>query len=96
MEFVPAGSEKAEEINRTYLREVDKPKFRPGMVVSLMNEEGFPNFGIQHHTVLWQTLDAKNPDKGYGVDTPSDGWRWFDRWVDAVRQHCEENREVYT
>jgi hypothetical protein len=32
--------------------------------------------------------DAKNP-AGNGVLTESDGWR------DAVKQHCEENKEKY-
>ena len=44
---------------------------------------------------MWQALDAKNPGKGYGVETESDGWRWYEKWIDAVRQHCEENKDRY-
>jgi len=95
MEFVPVGSSEAAEINKTYLKEVDKARYRPGRVVATIQAEGFPRFRIQNHTELWQALDAKNPAKGYGVVTESDGWRWYERWVDAVRQHCEENREEY-
>lgn len=96
MEFIPADSEEGAAINATYLREIDKPKYRPTKVVQLMNREGFENFKLQNHTNLWQSLDAKNPNKGYGIMTESDGWRWYEKWVDAVRQHCEEHRLQYT
>lgn len=95
MEFVPVGSAEADVINKTYLKEVDKARYRPSKIVARMQAEGFPRFKINNHTDLWKALDAKNTGKGYGVDTESDGWRWYERWVDAVRQHCEENREKY-
>lgn len=50
-----------------------------------MNEEGFGRFNMRKHTLLWKSLDAKNPAKGYGVETEGDGWRWYDRWIEAVR-----------
>ncbi len=96
VEFVKADSDEAATLNEVYLKEVDKPKYRPGMIVEKMHKEGFPKFNMHNHTLLWQTLEAKKPGKGYGVETESDGWRWYDRWVDAVRQHCKENREKYT
>ena len=40
-------------------------------------------------------LDAKNPAKDNAVITESDGWRWYEKWVEAVKQHCEENKEKY-
>lgn len=95
VEFVKAGSDQAEEMNKTYLKEVDKARYRPGNVVAKMNAAGFPKFNMTNHTDLWKALDAKNPTKGYGIETESDGWRWYERWVDAVLQHCEENREKY-
>ncbi len=96
MEFVKPGSEEAEKINRYFFKDVDRPKFRPGIIVEQMNAEGFPRFKIHHHTDLWKAMDAKNPGRGYGVETESDGWRWHERWVDAVRKHCEENRDKYS
>lgn len=95
MEFIPVGSAEADKINETYLKEVDKARYRPGKIVAMMQAEGFPNFKMQNHTELWQKLDAKKLGKGYGRVTESDGWRWYERWIDAVRQHCEENREKY-
>ena len=95
VEFIRADSEEAKSLNTVYLKEIDKPRYRPGMVVERMQGEGFNGFRITQHTDLWKALNAKDPAKGYGVETESDGWRWYERWVDAVRQHCEENRERY-
>ena len=95
VEFVRADSDEAAELNKVYLKEVDKPRYRPGLVVQKIKDEGFERFGMTQHTDLWKALDAKNPAKGYGVETESDGWRWYERWVDIVRAHCEANRERY-
>ena len=96
IEFISTGSEEAANINQAYFKEVEKPKYRPGMVVDKMKAEGFARFNLHYHTKLWKALDAKNPGKGYGVETAADGWRWYERWIEAVRQHCEENRRTYT
>ena len=95
VEFVRADSEEAKTLNAVYLKEIDKPRYRPGIIVKKMQAEGFRRFGMTQHTNLWKALGAKDQARGYGVETESDGWRWYDRWVDAVRQHCEENRERY-
>ena len=95
VEFVPAESDEAAELNKVYLKEVDKPRYRPGLVVQKMKDEGFGWFGMMQHTDLWKALDARKPGKGYGVETESDGWRWYERWVDVVRAYCEANRERY-
>lgn len=95
VEFISAGTEEANDINAIYLKEIDKIRHRPKMIVDKMKEEGFHKFTIHDHTKLWQTLNAKNPASGYGVNTESDGWRWYDRWIDAVRQHCTENIDKY-
>ena len=95
MEFVKPGSEEADAINKAYIKEVEKEKFKPGKIKAMMKAEGFPKFTLHHHTKLWHSMDAKNPAKGYGV-TLSDGqWYWYQRWVDEVRQHCEGNRAKY-
>ena len=95
VEFVPAGSKRAEMLNSVYLKEVDKARYKPSLVVKKMQDEGYLGFGITQHTDLWKAMGAKNPAKGYGVETESDGWRWYDHWVDVVRGHCKENRERY-
>ena len=96
VEFVAATDEiQQDEINRVLVKEMDRKKYRPGQVVALMQQQGYRRFNQHHHTVLRKALDANDLGKGYGVNTDSDGWRWYQRWVDAVKQHCEENREKY-
>lgn len=44
MEFVKPGSEEADAINKAYIKEVEKEKFKPLQVVTVINARGFPNF----------------------------------------------------
>jgi Protein of unknown function (DUF3644) len=95
VEFVRAGTEQAAEINRVLLKEVEKPKYRPGQIRDAMRAEGFPNFNMSHHTELWKGLDAQNPAKGFGVRMLDGQWYWYENWLARVRAHCEENAERY-
>jgi hypothetical protein len=52
-------------------------------------------FSVQYHTQLWQSLDAKKSGKGYGTMVAGKAWHWYERWVDLVRKHCQENKENY-
>lgn len=48
------------------------------------------------HTRLWKELDAKNPGNGFGREGDyRNTWVWYDRWVERVRAHCEEQGERY-
>lgn len=96
VEFVKSGSEEADEINRILLKEVERNRFTPTQVVRLMNENGFPGFTQNDHTRLWRELDAKNPANGFGREGDyRNTWVWYDRWVERVRAHCEEQGERY-
>ncbi len=96
IEFVKTGLEKTDEINNVYLKETEKNKYRPTMVVKKMQEEGYPKFSLHYHTKLWRQLHARDSGKGYGVRLSDGQWYWYDRWLDRVREHCQENAEVYT
>lgn len=94
--IVPSGSDEANEIEKIIMKEVNKARFPPGKVVEKVNAAGFPNFKMHDHTVLWRDLDGKNPGKGYGCQGDYKGtWVWFDRWVDRVIEHCEQEGERY-
>ena len=98
VEFVPFDSDLGKEIHESYqqilLKEVERPKHLPGNVVKQMRAEGYGKFGLHHHTKLWKELGGKNPGKGYGVVV--DGtWYWYERWVDEVRSHCQQNVHEY-
>jgi hypothetical protein len=94
--FVKADSEIAKTANAAYavIRETERPKWLPSQIVAILKGEGFPRFGIKHHTDLWRSLDAKNPSKGFGVQIAKT-WYWYDSWIAEVRKYCNENAEAY-
>ena len=98
IEFVPFNSDLGKAINDKYrqvlLKEVERPKHLPSEIVALMREEGYAHFKMHHHTQFWKGVDGKNPGKGYGV-LVARTWYWYDRWMDEVRKHCEDNKELY-
>ena len=96
IEFVKPGTDEAREISRVLLKEVDKPRYTATQIVERIQAEGFPRFNMSSHTRLWQELDAKAGDKGFGRpgDYPNT-WVWFDTWVARVRAHCQENAGRY-
>ena len=96
VQFVKPGSDEADEINRILLKEVERNRFTATQVVRLMNENGYPRFRIGDHTRLWQELGAKNPGRGFGREGDyRNTWVWYDRWVERVRAHCEEQGDRY-
>jgi hypothetical protein len=98
IEFVKSDSALAETVNKEYavIKETEKTKYLPTQVVDLMKAEGYPRFSIRYHTELWHALNAKIPSQGYGTLVAGKYWHWYERWVDAVRKHCHENRKRYS
>ncbi len=96
IEFVHADSQLAEAIDKQYwvLKETERTKFGAKQVVQVMKDDGFPRFTLTSHTRLWQSLDAKNPAKGYGAEVLG-LWGWYERWVDRVREECQAHPELY-
>lgn len=88
VEFISHTSDHDGQTDNIYIKEVDRNLYRPGRVVKIMNDEGYTNFKIKQHTDLWRRTKAKDPAKGFGKMTLSDGWRWYDRWVEFVRKYC--------
>ena len=96
IEFLRPDSEIAQTINRDYvaLREVERPKFLPGQIVRMMQDEGYPRFSMHWHTEAWRSSDAKNPGRGWGVAVAG-AWYWYSSWIEVVRAHCEEHAGRY-
>jgi len=96
IEFVKSDSPLAATLNANYVvtKETEKPKLLASRIVKMMHQEGFPRFKIHHHTELWQSMDAKNPNKNYGV-LLDNAWYWYERWVEQVREFCRENRKRF-
>lgn len=59
-----------------------------------MRDKGFAKFGIHHHTNIWQEMDAKNPEKNFGVQVEGQ-WYWYENWLQEVEGYLNENRPLY-
>ncbi|MBF8267395.1 MAG: hypothetical protein HW388_903 [Dehalococcoidia bacterium] len=96
LEFIAPDSELAQTIDKQYwvLKEVERPKYLPSDIVTLLKKEGYPKFSIHYHTLLWKSLDAKRDGKGWGVKI-AHTWYWYERWVEEVRKHCAANVDQY-
>lgn len=97
IEFVKADSELARGVNAQYtvIKETEKKKYLPGEIVATIQAEGFANFNMHAHTLLWQSKDAKKLSKGQGVQVAKT-WYWYETWLELVRAHCTENAAKYT
>jgi hypothetical protein len=89
IQFVQQGSDAAEQINKVFLKETEKAKYRPSSIVKQMKAEGYTGFGMKQHTDLWQEKDAKNPRYQLGVQVEG-SWFWYEVWMNLVRKHCQE------
>lgn len=91
---MPAGTEMSAEINKVFLKETEKVKYRPGSIVKQMRAEGFVRFGMKQHTDLWKNGDAKNPKYQFGVQVEGT-WFWYETWVAEVRKYCQANEMLF-
>lgn len=96
IEFIPANSPEAQGLNKEYvlIKEKEKNKHLPKNIVKAMQAKGYKKFNMHEHTQLWKTLDAKNPQKHFGIDVEN-AWYWYDNWLDEVEKHCKENGSKY-
>ena len=96
IEFVKSGTELASNVNQAYaiIKETERPKYLPKVIVAMMKNEGYKNFSVHEHTGLWQRIDGKNTAKGFGVEVQK-VWYWYDNWVEEVRRHCQANAVQY-
>jgi hypothetical protein len=96
IEFIPADSPEAKGLNKEYrlIKEKEKPKYSPGEIVTRMQERGFVKFYMYQFIKLWQSLDGKNPAKGYGVMV-SKTWYWYESWIEQVEKHCLQHKNEY-
>ena len=79
IEFIKPGSADAEAVNQVLLKGVNKKRYTATQAVKAANKAGFKKFGIGDHTALWQKLDAKDPNKGYGCQGDyKNTWVWYD------------------
>lgn len=96
VEFIDPNSELGQTIEKEYwvTKEVERPKYLPSQVVKKMKDEGFSGFTLHQHAELWKAKDAKKDGLGYGVLVGTT-WYWYERWVDLVREYCNENKAKF-
>jgi hypothetical protein len=96
VEFIDANSPLARGLNTEYafIKDTEKPKFRPKSIIDKMKDEGYSSFSMYKHTKIWQELDGKNPAKGYGVEVAGT-WYWYNIWIDVVRKYLAEHKDMF-
>lgn len=96
VELVREGSEDAENISRVLMKEVTKSRFPRDRIIELVRNAGFPRFSSHWHTQLVRQLDAKNVAHGFGTTGDyRNSWVWYQKWLDRVLAHCEEQGDRY-
>jgi len=97
IEFVKSDSPLAAKVNKEYamIKETEKKKLVASQVIKIIQSEGYKEFGMHQHTLLWKQLDAKNPNKGFGTMVADKYWHWYVKWIEEIRIHCEKNKAVY-
>ncbi len=96
IEFIPANSPEAQGLNKEYvlIKEKEKNKHLPKNIVKAIQAKGYKKFKMHEHTQLWKILDAKNPQKHFGINVEN-AWYWYDNWLEEVEKHCKESGNKY-
>ncbi len=94
VELVPPGSEIAEKFSIA-LKEVEKKKYLPSEIVSIMKKDGWNLFTLDRPPRLWKSLSAKDPAKGYGTFAVGRQWCWYETWLTRVREECDQHPDNY-
>ncbi len=81
------------------LKKQKNQKYLPGQIVKMMHDEGFPNFRVHYHILLWKKENAKDPAKGYGtlvagkIGTGTNvGLTWFGNIVGIIKRFTHNDR----
>lgn len=88
VEFVHPNSEKGEELQMA-LKEVEKTKVLPSIVVKLMRQEGYRWFSQHHLTLFARSTQARDPKKALGIEL-ANRWFWYESVLPVVRAYCEK------
>jgi hypothetical protein len=96
IEFIPSNSPEAEGKSKeqVVIKHKEPPKYLPGQIVTLMQSQGYCKFNQHEHTRLWKSRDAKNKEKGFGIEVAGT-WYWYDSWISEVKKYCQDNNEKY-
>ena len=98
IEFVKLTPEQEEKIKDIVVfKDREKPKYKPKRIVELMKKEGYKNFSIYKHTLIWQEMERKGVDLTQYKTKMSDGSvYWYENWVEYVKLYCAQNKTKYS
>ncbi len=85
VEFIRPESLEGQEITSVLLKEAERKKYKPKDIVKAMKQEGYADFNLYAHQLLWKSADGKNPKHKFGVELRPGDWWWYDKWLDYVR-----------
>lgn len=90
VEFVRPGDPGAEAIapEKWLIKDTEKPKYRAGAVLKVVQDAGYAFFRMHQHTLLWRRLDARNPTLGYGTWVANE-WFWYETWIAEAKRQCQ-------
>jgi hypothetical protein len=91
IEFIDPKSEIAQWVGKEYRvqKEIERPKFLPKKVISILQNEWYINFWIGKHTRIWKELDWKNLSKWYGVLVEGNRY-WYENRFNVVREYLKK------
>ncbi|WP_278983769.1 DUF3644 domain-containing protein [Segatella bryantii] len=93
IEFLPADSPLAEELNKEYIvvKDREKPKYLPKDIIQMMKNEGFSKINQYHFKMVWKDKIEKKANSPYGCFVAGSTWYWYENFIPLVRQYCEDN-----
>lgn len=89
IEFVKAGTPEADEVDRVLLKETEKTKYSATEIIRKITEAGHQNFNMHDHSLLARQLEARNKNKGFGVQLPNN-WYWYEKWFEKIIEKIDE------
>jgi Protein of unknown function (DUF3644) len=93
IEFIKPDSPEALAVERVLLKEVERPKYLPSEIISKVNTSGFGFFNMHDHTLLVKQLDARKPERGYGVRVAKT-WYWYESWLERVLEKLHDPKQI--
>lgn len=92
IEFLPADSPLATELNKEYyvIKDREKQKYLPGQIVNMLKAKGYVKLNMHHFVQCWKKMNARK-DNTYGCKFGGKEWYWYANFIPVVEEYCKEN-----